>query len=325
MRDVARRSARARPSTATPGGEAAVTWRDGVHLTGTPIWCDARRRRDVCFVSSADRVVKTGHGQLIGTPITIALASSEIAGHLAVPLHRPFTLGTTRLELIPSGRSLGAAALHVDMGERTMLYAGEIRVKGGVERAEVRSCDALVVAAPFGESHHRFAKLDDILEQLVAWVKRMMRGHKTPEIVVDTALDGLEVARHLLEQELIVVGSKALRDAAKQIGTLATVASVRASSKEPAVVIRTEIEKAKLVRPATALVSGRALDLHKAGYKDGFPWPFAAGRDELLAWIEQARAKEIFVTGASADAIATKLGSKARVLGPPRQMALFAT
>ena len=34
---------------------APVTWRDGVHLTGTPIWCDARRRRDVCFVSSASR------------------------------------------------------------------------------------------------------------------------------------------------------------------------------------------------------------------------------------------------------------------------------
>ena len=56
---------------------APVTWRDGVHLTGTPIWCDARRRRDVCFVSSADRVGRTGHGQLIGTPITLALLGAR--------------------------------------------------------------------------------------------------------------------------------------------------------------------------------------------------------------------------------------------------------
>src|SRR5262252_5360605 len=93
-----------------------VTWRDGVHLTSTPIWCDARRRRDVCFVSSADRVGATGHGQLIATPTTLALIGKRgrsQTGHLAVPLHRPFTLGTLRLELIGSARGPGAAALNV--------------------------------------------------------------------------------------------------------------------------------------------------------------------------------------------------------------------
>src|ERR1041384_1106939 len=102
-----------RPRT-TPN--APVTWRDGVHLTGTPIWCDARRRRDVCFLSSADRVGRTGHGQLIGTAITLALVdASGPGGHLAVPLRQRFTLGTVRLELIPSGRGFGAAALHADV------------------------------------------------------------------------------------------------------------------------------------------------------------------------------------------------------------------
>ena len=49
-----RRGTASNPSA--PGALAPVTWRDGVHLTGTPIWCDARRRRDVCFVSRADRI-----------------------------------------------------------------------------------------------------------------------------------------------------------------------------------------------------------------------------------------------------------------------------
>ena len=66
---VRRRAARTSPAHQPQ----PVTWRDGVHLTGTPIWCDARRRRDVCFVSSADRVGRAGHGQLIGTPLTLAL------------------------------------------------------------------------------------------------------------------------------------------------------------------------------------------------------------------------------------------------------------
>jgi putative mRNA 3-end processing factor len=333
---VARRSGRAtRAVTATQSGEAPVSWREGVHLTGTPIWCDARRRRDVCFLSSADRVGRTGHGQLIGTPITVALASSEsLAGHLAVPVHRPFTLGTTRLELIPSGRCLGGAALHVDTGERTVLYAGEIRTKGAIENAEVRSCDALVVAAPFGETHHRFAKLDAVVEQVVGFCKRALKANQTPVLVVDTALDGVEVAARLVEEGLAVATSRSIRDVLPRIAGLLPAKAkhlrelaLRAPGRERAVVIRADSDRIKAPeRPVVALVSGRALDLRKAGgYDNGFPWPFAAGRDELLAWIEQARAKEIFVTGASADAIATKLGSKARVLGPPRQMALFAT
>ncbi|MBA3454766.1 MAG: hypothetical protein H0T42_16890, partial [Deltaproteobacteria bacterium] len=55
-----------------------------------------------------------------------------------------------------------------------------------------------------------------------------------------------------------------------------------------------------------------------------FAWPFVASRTQLLAWIEQTRAREIFVTGACADPIAQTLGARARVIGPPRQMALFA-
>jgi putative mRNA 3-end processing factor len=334
VRDVARRTARSARSA--PKAEQAVSWRDGVHLTGTPIWCDARRRRDVCFLSSADRVGRTGHGQLVGTPITLALATSSesLAGHLAVPVHRPFTLGTTRLELIPSGRCLGGAALHVDLGERTVLYAGEIRTKGAIENAEVRSCDALVVAAPFGETHHRFAKLDDVVEQLVSFCKRHLKANKTPVLVVDTALDGLEVATRLINEDIGVQGTRAIRTALPRIFDLLPPKVKRLHDdvamppgRVSSVWLRTEGERMKLPeRHVVALVSGRALDLRKAGnYDHGFPWPFAAGREELLGWIEQARAKEIFVTGASADAIATKLGSKARVLGPPRQMALFAT
>jgi len=239
-----------------------VTWRDGVHLTGTPIWCDARRRRDICFVSSVDRVGRTGHGQLIGSPITLALLAARGDGHLAVPLRQRFTLGTLRLELIPSGRGLGAAALHVDAVGRTVLYAGPVRTiaSSSYEAAEVRACDALVIDAPLGEVGHELEALEDV------------------------------------------------------------------AGREPAVMIRVEGERTRTAdREARALVSYRAIDpAAAAGFDAAFAWPFVAGRTQLLAWIEQTRAREVFVTGAYAEAIAETLGARARVLGPPRQMALFA-
>ena len=300
-----------------------VTWRDGVHLTGTPIWCDARRRRDVCFVSSADRIVRAGHGQLIGTPTTIALIAGRDSGHLAVPVRRPFTLGTLRLELIPSGRAVGAAALHVDTGMRTVLYAGAIRTVNPGEAAEVRASDAVVVAAPVGEPHHRLESVDAIAEQVIAWTSAQLAAGKAPVLVVDTALDGLEIAAQLAAANVAVAGSKSLRDAVEAIG--AAVPTLRAPGKEPAVIIRAEADRMKAAaQTVTALVSARAVD-PQTGWDATFAWPFVASREQLLTWIEQPRAKQVFVTGACAETIVAALGARASVLGPPQQMALFSS
>jgi putative mRNA 3-end processing factor len=318
--DVARRP---RIAPAPP-----VTWRDGVHLTGTPIWCDARRRRDVCFVSSAERVVgsgRGGHGQLIGTPATLALLGAD-AGHLAVPVHRPFTLGTTRLQLIPSGRGLGAAALHVDLGGRTVLYAGAIRTVNRSEAAEVRTCDAVVVDAGAGDAE--LSSLDDVASRVVDWVRVQLVQGTTPVLVVDTVFDAIEVAEHLAAVGLTVTASRTIRDAAQRARAHGTVTAFRAPGREAAPLLRLDSDRVKLAdgaRGVTALVSIRAADGSQSSWDAAFAWPFVADRDQLLHWIEQSRAKHIFLTGSNADAIAGELGPRARVLGPPQQMALFGT
>jgi hypothetical protein len=275
-------------------------------------------------VSSADRVVRAGHGQLIGTPTTIALIAGRDGGHLAVPVRRPFTLGTLRLELIPSGRTIGAAALHVDTGMRTVLYAGAIRTVNAGEAAEVRASDAVVVSAPVGEAHHRFEAVDAIAAQVIAWSTAQLAAGKPPVLVVDTALDGLEVAARLIAAGVAVTGSKSLRDAADAIGAGTPV--LRAPGKDPAVLIRAEADRvtARSIQSVTALVSARAVEPQQ-GWDATFAWPFVASREQLLTWIEQARAKQVFVTGACAETIVAALGARAHVLGPPQQMALFSS
>jgi putative mRNA 3-end processing factor len=297
---------RPRPPPISP-----ITWRDGVHLTGTPIWCDARRRRDVCFVSSADRVGRTGHGQLIGTPITLAMLGASGHGHLAVPVRKRFTLGMLRLELVPSGRMLGAAALHIDLGGRTVLYAGAIRPP----EADVRTSDAVVVAAPYGERHHKLRKLDDVADELVGWIRNNL--DRRPNLVVDTALDGLELAGRLASEAIPVAGSRAIREAALRAAVLAPVPALKA--REPTATVRLASERGAGL---AALVSARALEGY-AGFDAGFAWPHVADRAQLLAWIEATGAQQVFVTGACAQAIVAALGPRARVLGPPAQMTLF--
>ncbi len=267
----------------------------------------------MCFASSADRVATTGHGKLIATPTTLALVDAAAdAGNLAVPLRKPFTLGTLRLELLASGRCVGAAMLHVDARGRTALYAGPIRVP----EADVRACDALVVAAPFGDPHHAFRPLAEVAERVVAWVRAERAAKQVPIAVVDTPLDGIEVAGMLAGAGFAVAAGKSIRDAVARLPDVA----VRFVVKDADVIVRTERDRIKTTAP-TALISGRAIDPH--AYALGFAWPFAAGRAELLAWIEQTRAKDIFVTGPCAEAIVAALTPRARVLGPPTQMTLF--
>jgi hypothetical protein len=324
-----------------------VTWRDGVHLTDTSIWCDARRRRDVCFVSAADRVGK-GHGQLIGTPLTLALANA-IIGNLAVPLRQRFTLGTLRLELIASGRGPGAAALFVDRDGKKLLYAGPVRPYEGtrVTAADVRACDVLVVDAPFGATKKKFPALDGVIDKTLAWVRAQTAAGKRPILLVDTPLDGLEVAGVLAAEGFALAGAKPIRDAAARMaafgdqtvlrkkttngtsGRSAKAApTISAPSKElrPTIWLDANLDAPAVVTDSphvAALVAGRPI-ADTSPIETWFAWPHAADRTSLLEWIEATKAKEIFVTGACAKHIVAALGDKAKVLGPPEQLTLFA-
>src|SRR5688572_15918157 len=193
------------------GGEA-VTWRDGVHITGTSIWCDARRARDVCFVSAPDRIVRASHGQLIATRETLVMlgpaADDARSAHLAVPYGRPFTLGAVRLELVPSGHGLGAAGLWVDHAGTRVLYAGAIASGlhvGLGAPAELRTCDALVVDAPYGAPEHRFPPAPEAAAAVVAWAQQAVAAGATAVVLVTSASKGLDVAAELARAGLEVV------------------------------------------------------------------------------------------------------------------------
>lgn len=289
---------------------APVTWRDGVHLTGTPIWCDARRRRDVCFLSSADRVGRAGHGQLIGTAITLALLDAAGHGHLAVPLRQRFTLGTVRLELIPSGRGFGAAALHADIAGKTVLYAGAVRTSaGGVgDAAELRSCDAVVVAAPYGEPQHQFPPLDTAIAQAIDWTRAQLAANRRPVLLVDSVLDGLEVAAWLAAEGIAIAGSRALREAAQRIAELVPPAQIvdgtiaigrtiapRATGREPRPLprgIRGVEPVSEPGRPTSKLASGsQVLPRLTDPPVSAIPAIGAPGREpRAIVWLDSDRA-----------------------------------
>ena len=351
-----RKSARRPPKEAKPspeevrhngGGAEAVSWRDGVHITDTPIWCDARRARDVCFVSASDRPVRANHGQLVATRETLVQLASASGDHLAVPYRRPFTLGEIKIELVPTGHAFGSAGLFAEYHGRRVLYAGTIagRHAGLAELAELRPCDALVIDAPYGERSHDFPPAIDARGAVTAWAAEEAR-RRVAVVMVTSAVKGLDVVAALLGAGLEVIAHRAVHHVAQRLRTagVAPAALVKPSGelafrRPPSAGVRPGRALVWIARDRerlaaacapgvrrVALASGLATEREAVaafGADAAFAWSNAADRDELVELARGSGASRVFVTGRCAVAGAAAIGDTARVLGPPRQMGLF--
>lgn len=327
-----RASRRRRPRPALP---SAVSWRDGVHLAGSAIWCDARRARAVGFASSADALGRPGNGQLIASGETLALLGAGRDAHLAAPFGRPFTLGTVRLELVPSGHGRGGAALAAELGDRHVFYGGAANPAGGGRGGpgQLRPCDTLVLVVPWGEPHHRFPPPAEATRQVVAACADRV-GDAVAVVLVDDALAGLELAGLLHDHGVAVAAHRAIVDGARRLTEAGLDAPPlrRAVARHRALVWpladRARLPAALRGLPAiTVLASGLACEpgaRARLGADRAVAWSLSGDRDALADLIGSSSATDVVLVGAGAEALAAAIGPRARVLGPPRQMTLFA-
>lgn len=323
-----------------PSG-APVIWREGIYLVGTPIWCDARRARDVCFVSCAHAAGASRHGQLIATTPTLALLGPDPQGtQLPVPYGRPFTLGTVRLELVRSGHSLGSASLVADVHGHRVLYAGTVNPRGGGlgGAADLRACDAVVVAAAYGEPRYVFPPVHDMAAEVTAFAQEVIAAGGVAALLVTSPSKALDVASHLAERApLSFLAHRSICEAGRRLRpTHPTLPRMRrwAAGMPGGHVLLWPAQQRDTLGPLppgsrTALVSGRALDpqmVTSLAVDAAYPWSDQADHDSLLAYIESCGARQVFLTHRHAERLAAALDCPARrvrALGPPMQMPLF--
>jgi putative mRNA 3-end processing factor len=337
-----------------------ITWRDGIHIHGTPIWCDARRARDVCFVSCAHAISSARHGQLIATAPTLALLDAQAYGsQLSVPYGRPFSLGTVRLELIRSGHGLGSASLVADVGDRRVLYAGAVNLRGGGlgGAADIRQCDTLAAFASYGDPRFRFPALDEVIPRVMDFVKEVTCAGGVAVLLVSSASKAMDVASRLgdllagpsglsglsgsavsTSAQPAFFAHRGYADAAQRLRPAhPTLSRLRRWPGKPpgGHVLLWPVERRDALPgplPASsrvALVSGDALDpeiLAALAVDTAFPWSNQADCEELVHYIDTSGATHVFLTGRFAEPLARRLDGPRRLvhaLGPPRQMDLF--
>lgn len=320
-----------------------MEWRSGIHLRGTPIWCDARRPRDVCFASCAHAAGAARHGQLIGTAATLALLGPQVGSggaRLSVPYGRPFTLGSVRLELLRSGHAPGGAALLSDVAGQRILYAGPVNPRGGGlgDAAELRPCDVLVIDASYAHPRYAFPPLEQAVAAVRGFALEVTASGGVAVLLVSSPSKGLDVAARLAgEAQLGFAAHRSVYEAARRLRALhPSLPRVRRWSGRPLAgeVLLWPVDQraalGELAGPSrVALVSGRALDpelVSALNVDAAMAWSNLAGYEELLAYVEQSGARAVFATSRHAEDLARVVataGRFARALGPPRQMPLF--
>jgi putative mRNA 3-end processing factor len=308
-----------------------VEWRDGVHIMKTPIWCDARRTREACFISHAGISEARRHKQVIATDATIALLGGKLRA-LTSPYGRPFNLGKARLELFPSGAMVGAASLLVD-ADRRVVYAGTVdpgpgRLPGP---AEVRSCDVLVIDATFGHARFRFPPAGEVIARVREWVDARVAAGDTPVLLAEPLGVGMDLVAALGATYRVRV-QRGVHEAARKLPALGfPLPPVSRFSGTPGpgeVVIwppsgRAAPAIARIARRRIALVG--AGEAERAGAEIAFPLAGAADFGALVDTIGKTGAKIAYLLGGPGpelyEALAAR-GIDARPLGPPEQLAL---
>jgi putative mRNA 3-end processing factor len=315
----------------------------GVHLADSILWCDADRRKDLCFLSHAHVDLMGKNRRLLVTDKTAKIltrGTGKIEA-LTSPYRRPFTLGPLELEMHPSGHVLGAAQLLIQRDGRRVVYTSDVnpRKTATAEQGTPVPCDVLAIPATYGAPMYRFPPREEVLHALTAFVERSLEDKATPVLFANPIGTAQELMSVLGKAGYRLRVHRAIYDVAKVYRELGlTLPNSRRFQGTPAKdevvifppILRRHASVRKLRKPRTAVVSGRAVDpawVHSQKVDAAFPLSDTADFKELLGFIEATGAREIYLVDGHIEPLSAhlreRLGVRVYSLVRPKQLALF--
>lgn len=329
------------PAPSSAPVEHDLEFAGGIHLTHTVLWCDCDRRRDLSFISHAHMEFVGKNRRILATDKTLKILTrgSGKVDALTSPYRRRFTLGPLELELHPAGHVLGSAQLLVERAGRRIVYTHDVstRTMATVERAKPIECDVLALPATYGLPLYRFPPREEVAAGLRAFVERALSDGATPVLFAETIGLAQEVMRIVGEAgfKLRVQGS--IYDVAKiyvEFGI--SLPNARRFGGTPGrdevvvfpPILRKHAAIRKLKKLRTAIVSGRAVEPGFAFTQrvdEAFALGDAVDHAELLAFIRDTGARDVYLTGGFVEELAVELrarGVRVLPLVAPQQLSL---
>lgn len=318
--------------------------KQGLHLTGTPLWLDAHRKAELSFVSHAHSDHIARHERVIATSATLRFMThrlGKLPAALPAPYGRGFDLGKLYLELLPAGHILGSAQLRVTRDDgRRVVYTGDLNTVPSLtaEPHQVAECDTLVIESTFGHPRYIFPPKDQVLADIEAWVRGHLSRGVTPVLLGYPLGKSQEAMKYLTGKGLTICAHASIHDMTelyRECGmAIDGVRRFDGALQEgevgffpPRSARRSGLDR---IRPkATAVLTGWAMDPGTAaryGADVAFPLSDHADFPGLVAYAKATGANEVLTHHGFARELADALkaeGIDARPVGTMQQLELF--
>lgn len=321
-----------------------IEYNDGIHLKGTGLWFDSKKKAGLSFISNANIDKFTAPEKTIATPETVKFLEKKIRKSiiLSCPYYRPFTLGNLRVELVPSGHMLGSSQMVVDKGEKTLIYAGDLNLKKlpTTEAAYSTKCDVLVLKSTFGLPEYIFPKFEESIKPLIKFIEDTLSSHSSPVILVEPMGIGQDIIKALGEKGFKISLHKSIYNVTKiyedfgvRFGDYERLKSDKTEERvviiPPDKIESDDLKKIKSKRFAIIIESGgKEISSVKSEFNvdQVFTFSTKAGYKELLEYIEKVSPEKIYLVDRHANEFAKILeekGYQAIALEKPTQLNLL--
>jgi len=161
-----------------------IEFENGIHIKGTGLWLDARRKADFCFVSHAHTDHAVRHTEILATKETARLYEHRFgkAKFNILEYNRPKRLKGVKVELFPSGHILGGAQILIEKDGTRIVYTGDFKLRKGltVKKAEIKTCDILIMESTFGLPQYVFPHPREVHARMTEFVEEAQAKEKTP-------------------------------------------------------------------------------------------------------------------------------------------------
>lgn len=165
-----------------------VRFERGVYLPEQDLWLDPWDAKRFAFVSHAHIDHIAPHDQVIVSEGTARFVRSRLPGRRTehvLPFRERRTVRGFDLMLLPAGHIFGSAQCFLFVGDETLLYTGDFKLRPGksAEKAEWRQADTLIMETTFGLPRYRFPPTERVIEQVVTFCRETIDGDQVPVLL----------------------------------------------------------------------------------------------------------------------------------------------
>ena len=161
-----------------------IEYKNGIHVTGTGLWLDARKKVDFSFVSHAHTDHAARHEEILCTRETAKFYQHRYGKvkFRILEYNHPERFEGLKVTLFPSGHILGGAQILLEKDGIKIVYTGDFKLRESLtaQKAQIKKCDILIFESTFGLPQYVFPPAEEVHAQMVDFVETTQKRGGTP-------------------------------------------------------------------------------------------------------------------------------------------------